>query len=252
MREQWKTRTHGSRLQKGKHFLFLGQKSHMPAKHWKAPRSNLQRSTQSQRSAQSPIPLADLERHADAHETKLLMKESEELRKKGYKPWTISVAYLDGTEEDIDIIARSWVSALNQARSQMKHIDYKAVDKIIIEDPDFGAFFKKVGATARKTVSMAKRGVTKGISIARKAKAEGMKGAHLLGRIAATPGEITESYRAGAEGRPVEAEPIPVYAKPSAGELTSRMRANIAKDRLAQARAEEELAKIAERRRLLR
>lgn len=233
-----------SRHDDGRHFM-TGQKGHMAPKHWKQPRSvGSQRSVlslrsrTSQRSVGNPISLSALEQHAAKHEKELLMNEPEKLKKQGYKGWTVGIAYMDGTEEYVELIAKTWEQALDQAKGKMKHIHTRAVDKIVIEDPDLGWVYKRAKAAARIATGYMK----KGLDVTKKV-------AHGLGQVVSAPAQVREAYRAGVEERP-EA-PEYAYHKPSAGEMTSRMRANIARDRLSQARAEEELQRIEERRRIL-
>jgi len=236
----WKTRTHGSDSQIGQHFAML------PSGSSKLPRPKYGKRTR-MKAAMSPLEI-------DA------MKYEKALEESGFEGYTIALKFKDGEVKEFPLIAENWSQAFRVAHNYLQQYNPEDIEELVICDPTISEIAHAVSGAAHKAGAWIKKGVTqtipgyarRGLAIARKAKAEGMKAAHLAGRIVATPGEITESYRAGAEGRPVAEEPMPIYAKPSAGELTSRMRANIAKDRLAQARAEEELAKIQERRRLLR
>jgi hypothetical protein len=185
--------------------------------------------------------LSALEDHAAKHEKELLMTEPEKLKRQGYKAWTVSVAYLDRSVEDVDLIAKTWEQALEQAKGKMKHINTKAVDKIVIEDPDLGWVYKRAKAAARIATGYMK----KGLDVTKKV-------AHGLGQVVSAPAQIREAYRAGVEERPEAPAQEYAYRKPSAGELTSRQRANIAKDRAAAAKAEEEYERVMERRKLAR
>jgi hypothetical protein len=232
------TRTHGSELQLGQHFPILSGASKLPKpKFGKRTRMKV---------AMTPLEI-------DA------MKYEKALEESGFEGYTIALKFKDGDVKEFPLIAENWSQAFRVAHNYMQKYNPEEIDEIVICDPSLSEIAHAISGGAHRFAGAIKRGVQKipvyarrGIAIARKAKAEGISAAHLLGRVAATPGEITESYRAGVEGRPLESEPMPVYAKTSAGELTSRMRANIARDRLAQARAEEELARITERRRLRR
>jgi hypothetical protein len=235
----WKTRTHGSDSQIGQHFAML------PSGSSKLPRPKYGKRTR-MKAAMTPLEI-------DA------MKYEKALEDSGFEGFTIALKFKDGDVKEFPLIAENWHQAFRVAHNYMQQFDPEDIQEIVICDPSLSEIGHAIAGGARRFAGAIKKGIEKipgyarrGLAIARKAKAEGMSAAHLLGRVVATPGEITESYRAGVEGRPLEAEPMPIYTKPSAGELTSRMRANIARDRLAQARAEEELAKIAERRRLRR
>jgi hypothetical protein len=233
----FKTRTSGSDLQIGQHFPILSGASKLPRPRY----------------SKTKIKTAMTALEIDAMKYERAMEES------GLKCFTIAIKMKSGEVKEFPLIGADWHTAFRVAHSYMQKYEPNDIDEIVIIDPSLSEIGHAIAGGARKFVGAIKKGIERipkyarrGLAIARKAKAEGVSAAHLLGRVVGTPGDIAESYRAGVEGRPVEAEPIPVYTKPSAGELTSRMRANIAADRLRQLRAEEEIQRIQERKRLLR
>jgi len=190
----FKTRTHGTQKQIGKRFPVLEIKE----------KPKFDRGTLARRKSPLSIPVSPTELHAADAEAELL--------EAGFKGWTITVKYQDGTMEDVPCIAKTWKEALEKAEPQFQHINTKAVDEIVIVDPDLGEVFHKIGAGARRVAG----GIAKGVKFAvRKVRETGgairrraVGAAETLGRIAGTPAEMREAYEAGREYRMPEEEMI--------------------------------------------
>jgi hypothetical protein len=118
----------------------------------------------------------------------------QELIAHGFKGFEIEIKLKSGRYVSIPLIAKDWHEAFAIAHTQMQKYDPEDIDEITIVDPSLSEIAHAISGGAHKLAAGIKRGIEKIPAYARKAKAYGMKGARVLGKIAATPGQMRDLY----------------------------------------------------------
>lgn len=141
----------------------------------------------------------------------------------GFKGFEIEIKLKSGTYVSIPLIANSWSEAFEIAHKQMQKYDPEDIDEITIVDPSLSEIAHAISGGAHKLAAGIKRGIEKIPAYAKAAKAYGMKGARVLGRIAATPGEMRDVYELEKARREGVAE-APAAGAPTEEQILSEAR----------------------------